>query len=267
MRDKMAWSCVEDSSRSCRWSHGSAVVQVCSVLASVVRVAHKYQADRIVNAAADRIEKAFRYTPWLQDGGGPKKHAGKVTLTNSDVKITLPQDAVEIVNLAHLIDRPAWLPRALHLCCSVGDLYQLRRGITRDDGEVECLSDDDHARCTRAMPLLEALCCETALRTYDLKDGFPSRCCYRAPGRCHGVMKDRLVAFALKGMRADIFNFSCQGARYFRRDSTRDSFLPDDELCHRCHGIMLERVRALDARAVSKLPECFALDRQGKPVN
>ncbi|TFK84641.1 hypothetical protein K466DRAFT_553255 [Polyporus arcularius HHB13444] len=244
-----------DASEDCtRWrSRGGELV--CSVLASVVRVAHKYQADRVANAAADRIEKAVDYAPWTQDGRDLEKHApGKITLLNAGVKITLPQDAVEVVNLARIINRRAWLPHALHLCCSVGDLDILRRGITRDDGQVEALSEDDHARCKRAVPLLEALCCETALRTYDPSNKYLFRRCTAKAGLCEGVMKGLLVAFALKGIQADILNISCENARY---DS---SYRRHVGFCPQCHGWMLEHVKSLDRMAIRKLPACFALE-------
>ncbi|KAH9846277.1 hypothetical protein C2E23DRAFT_597733 [Lenzites betulinus] len=109
-------------------------------MATIARVAHKYQADALATAAFERIEQLFI----TFDG----RHAPSymIELTH--------EDAIQVVNLAHLFDSPKTLLIALFLCCVLPPLL-LRNGTLREDGVRERLSDEDYELCAGAVrPML-----------------------------------------------------------------------------------------------------------------
>ena len=171
---------------------------------------------------------------------------------------TRREDAFEVANLARIIDRPRWLPIALYVCC-LGDPSHLRDGITRDDGMVERLSDDDFARCVRALPLLGALCCETEIRTLDPERPHTFRDCGAKDGRCKKWVEDTLATLVKGPMRPNLGKLS---ASDFINPSVCDC-----EMCSSCWGWLLEHAHETRSRSINeRLPGCFGLDKAGKPL-
>ncbi|KAI0688690.1 hypothetical protein C8T65DRAFT_746473 [Cerioporus squamosus] len=218
------------------------ILKVCSVLISVIRVAHKYQADRVVDAAAIYVEEEFTYSSlacrrfdwWERNFQGTWEvfpshpqcfSSSPDSITGRNIRLRL-QDAFEVVTVAHTTDRPKMLPLALYVCC-MGTPAQPR------DGEVERLSEDDFARCR-------------SLRSCAARRGyaFYFRDCGREDGRCEGLVGDSLAAL-YKGMRTNVV----------------------PELCHECNGWLMEHDYQMRWEAIqNSLPGCFDLDGSGKPL-
>ncbi|KAI0750314.1 hypothetical protein C8Q80DRAFT_1167412 [Daedaleopsis nitida] len=134
-------------------------------LAAIVRMAHKYQAEEIVTAAACRLDTFFakfsaHATLLIEICAVESRRKWNIdwltlwkwTEHVASVKVELSH-ATEAVNLARFLGRPAWVPFAIFLCC-VGDPLHLRNGVRREDGELERLSDEDYMRCIRAIPVI-----------------------------------------------------------------------------------------------------------------
>ncbi|KAI1792058.1 hypothetical protein LXA43DRAFT_358910 [Ganoderma leucocontextum] len=137
-----------------------------ATIASIIRIAHKYQAQEIVDVVSDRLEDFLIPGPghWIDSPALSWKERWELGQKQCGIAFDL-QDAIESVNLAHLIDKPLMLPVALYLCCLL-DPVQLRHGITRADlNVVEKLSDEDFARCVRALSVLAKECHATVLRS------------------------------------------------------------------------------------------------------
>ncbi|KAM5539617.1 hypothetical protein V8D89_006726 [Ganoderma adspersum] len=83
-----------------------------------------------------------------------------------------PEDAISVVNLAHLTETRSLLPLALYACAYV-DNALLFDGWTREDGTVERLADADLRRC------LDAHLFGVAAH---------ERC--RSPGLCEAAMRE-----------------------------------------------------------------------------
>ncbi|KAI0350420.1 hypothetical protein OH77DRAFT_1463767 [Trametes cingulata] len=121
-------------------------------LADVARTAHKYQADQLADAAIGRIAELFlprEARLWINFAGSWTE---QITIGRLLYGIEFrSEDAIEAVNLARLFDRPLMLPLALYMCCLL-EPSSLRNGVKRKDGVLERLTDDDFARCMRAIP-------------------------------------------------------------------------------------------------------------------
>lgn len=94
-----------------------------------------------------------------------------------------PQDAFAVVNLAYTLNNRKWLPLALFICCTGGSAA-LRNGVTREDGSIERLTDEDFERCFDAIPRLTEAAKKIIEETYDSKRARTFRDCVHKDGRC-----------------------------------------------------------------------------------
>ncbi|KAH9937911.1 uncharacterized protein BXZ73DRAFT_100126 [Epithele typhae] len=138
-----------------------------SALASFLRMAHKYDVEKGVAVAVDRLSRRFGAP--LHTSLGHRTTWDKVEAhLNTSSRVTFdPADAIEAVNLMRLINSSATSansPRfsniavtvALFYCCVAADGKPqfLRNGQPRADGTMEVLSDADYGRCATAMVCL-----------------------------------------------------------------------------------------------------------------
>ncbi|KAI1786576.1 hypothetical protein LXA43DRAFT_847572, partial [Ganoderma leucocontextum] len=126
-----------------------------SRLAATVRIAHKYQAERILKAAASRLRRFFTANVIAE------LHAQIVThktwqsfwdQKQQECGVWVPMTGatgVEAVSIARLVGYDDMLPFALLLCCAADPLL-LRNGVQREDGTISKLSDEDYLECIRA---------------------------------------------------------------------------------------------------------------------
>ncbi|KAM5544902.1 hypothetical protein V8D89_001800 [Ganoderma adspersum] len=163
-----------------------------ATIASIIRIAHKYQAQEILDAASDRLANFLVPGPGHWIDATTLSWKERWELGQKQCSITFePKDAIEAVNLAHLIENPLILPVGFYLCCLM-DPIQLRDGVARADGVLEKLSDRDFARCMRTIPVLATRCHGTVLRLLNV-------CCSAAPHGCSrcgtkfGGMLDRYI--------------------------------------------------------------------------
>ncbi|KAI0750320.1 hypothetical protein C8Q80DRAFT_1253846 [Daedaleopsis nitida] len=136
-----------------------------SVLASLVRMGHKYQLDLILDESLRRLKTVYNpdFSVWEPHQG---RSNGVVELQN--------EDAIEAFNLFCLVDRPEMLPTALYACCNL-DTHVLLHGWQRSDGStLEKLSMEDLELCLNARPELQALDAQLAAQLYDVA---PSESC------------------------------------------------------------------------------------------
>lgn len=128
-----------------------------AMAAALIRLGHKYAIDDLVSSALVRLTTCF---PSDFD-----TYCTSITAGGSGLLACSPQDAIAAVNLARLLGDEACtiLPGALYTCCQI-DADSLTRGVVREDGEVEALSDADAALCIDARARLAALTLASAMR-------------------------------------------------------------------------------------------------------
>ena len=177
------------------------------MLAAICRIGHKYQAIEAVDAALERIVLFFQKASSI----GSPLTAGWDNFWESHqrdigIKVEL-SDAIEAVNLARLLSRPEILPFALYLCCA-GHPLHLRNGVSREDGAIERLSDEDYVKCASAMPHLLARCTHDVRRLLKYyKDGHGRANCH-AGRQCQEEfrkMDDEMEMEDYKGALLDLF--------------------------------------------------------------
>ena len=78
-----------------------------AVLASLIRMGHKYSIPKIMNDALSRLKKYYPIALSAWDEGG----------TRDGYVIAGPTDAFEVVRLARLTETPSLLPSAFFACC------------------------------------------------------------------------------------------------------------------------------------------------------
>ncbi|KAI1787699.1 hypothetical protein LXA43DRAFT_1084738 [Ganoderma leucocontextum] len=122
------------------------------VLASLIRMAHKYAIQDVLDDALSRLKKY--YTHDLSAWQDPESRARYVATTD--------EDAPQVVALAHLTNTPLLLPTALFVCVRLATGYSVE-----DDGSVKSrissLSVPEQARLMHAMGYLTQACATRAL--------------------------------------------------------------------------------------------------------
>ncbi|KAI0750315.1 hypothetical protein C8Q80DRAFT_1270045 [Daedaleopsis nitida] len=217
-----------------------------STLAAILRIAHKYEAVEIVEAAYPRIEDAFVYH--VQPRWYRYSKAG------IDFK---PEDAFEFVNLARLVNKPL-PPAALFLCYACG-LAKLRDGVARADGYIERLSEEDFERCIHAIPRLSEAYRQCIVKTYDVTRVRTFRDCNR-DDRCKKQVQTLLEARRQAWANAEgIPNLAAMIVTEGPEEKS---------LCPSCKGWLSDWGNECcdDARSPERLAWCFFLDSgDGQP--
>ena len=123
-----------------------------AVLASLIRMAHKYAVQDVLDDALSRLKKFYTtdLAAW-QDSASRARYVA-----------TSPSQAPEVVALARLTNTPSLLPSALLLCTGL-----LTKHSTTASGSFEftlsVLPVPDHARVITARGYLINVCAERAL--------------------------------------------------------------------------------------------------------
>ncbi|TBU45385.1 hypothetical protein BD309DRAFT_1017834 [Dichomitus squalens] len=104
-------------------------------LSSVIRLAHKYQCEKLLGSCVDYLKRFY--------------HDNFEAWRDSTTCITPPNleriHAIGVVNLARLLGQDKMLPGALMACCLLET--GIVDGFEREDGTRETLSNEDLARC------------------------------------------------------------------------------------------------------------------------
>ena len=152
-----------------------------AVLASLARIAHKYEVGWLLAEATCRLKTAFpdQFVIWQDD------------MSTSSVTMA-PQDTIEAFNLFRRIGRLDMLPTAMYACCQL-DLGRLIHGVVRADGAfTEKLSIDDIERCLKARRELTTSNVELALSLFS-----PVRQVQRARQKGRAMASKRTVTRAI----------------------------------------------------------------------
>ena len=236
-----------------------------TTLASIIRIAHKYEADGILQAATSRLESfllACRPGHWLHSAA-PWEERWDLGQQQCGIAFDL-KDAVAAVNIVRLIEKPLLLPLALYLCCLTDDVLSLRDGVRRAGEHPEAdvrdtLGDADFRCCVLALPVLSHQCHASVLRVLRAAmartESF-AQC--RLRGACKGWIQEMFMDHAARDDGAcrldDLF------VRLDRRVAPPAAFVQrSGALCPPC----MERLLALSEEECvemrRRLPTFFAL--------
>ncbi|KAH9849255.1 hypothetical protein C2E23DRAFT_888437 [Lenzites betulinus] len=119
-----------------------------SALAALVRMANKYDMDRIRNAAIWRLRKFFtnKFSTWA---------AYEAEFYHNPHSPLTPVEIIEAVNILRDCGPIDMLPVALYLCAGL-EIPTILRGAAHPDGRIEMLAVDDVERCLVGREKLEA---------------------------------------------------------------------------------------------------------------
>lgn len=228
-----------------------------AMIASITRIANKYKAQEIVDTASDRLANFLipGHGHWIDAVALSWKERWKVGQEQCGITLE-PKDAVEAVNLAHLIRKPLMLPVAFYLCCLM-DPVQLRNGVVRADGVVEKLSDHDFARCMRTIPALTAQCHAIILRSLDVRCSASPNVC----GTCHGRLGSMLHRYieAINIKQKPVPPLSDLLVRVDRRE-TPASVRSWNVLCSSCEDSWLKGLGVECVKTRECLAKYFAIE-------
>ena len=141
-----------------------------SSLATLARTAHKLGAPETKFAALSRIMHFFKSHSPLSFGMYHESFQDNWEWWSRECGIRVDvSHAIEALNLSHLLFAVPRFPLALYACCLLPPA-QLRRGIARQDGVVEELSDDDFERCMSALPLLHIANHDSVAKAFPVED-------------------------------------------------------------------------------------------------
>ncbi|KAI0788373.1 hypothetical protein C8Q74DRAFT_1195685 [Fomes fomentarius] len=129
-----------------------------SVLASLARLAHKYQLDFILEESIRRLKTIYTSKFEIWD-----KHQG---ISHGGIELK-PCDALEAFNLFRRVDQPEMLPTAFYACCRL-KTSQILHGTERSDGTLEILEPGDLERCLDSRIALQIHGAQAAVLSYDV---------------------------------------------------------------------------------------------------
>ncbi|KAM5539624.1 hypothetical protein V8D89_006733 [Ganoderma adspersum] len=103
-------------------------------ISAIIRLAHKYHVQDVLDQAIASLQEYFTssFDAWESRIG------------QAAIKVR-SQQAIGIVNLARLVDRPSLLPIAFYKCATLGSA--VLNGYKREDKSVEHLTRKDAKRC------------------------------------------------------------------------------------------------------------------------
>lgn len=224
----------------------------------MIRIAHKYEADAILDAALSRLESFFVPGPghWL-DADPAASWDARLETGQQQCCLTLePEDAFAAAELARLTCRPRVLPVALFLCC-LCDPRLLRHGTRRAvDGKVAALDDADFARCVRAGETLRAEGRTVVHRAM----GAYVEAHWAATCKCRKVVD---AMFREHARDEGLCTLEDLFVRVDKRTTPPAAWKHHGDLCGTCKQDILERLET-ECRAVrKKLPTYFSLEIEG----
>ena len=218
-----------------------------AVLASLIRMAHKYAIQDVLDDALSRLKKY--YTNDLAEWQDPDARARYVT--------AVEEDAPTVIHLARLTDTPSLLPTAFLVCNQVVEWLD-----RRPDGSwvprMAPLSVMDSARMIVGKKLLVEA---RATRAFHLLAAVPSaqcatreRCSEAREGPLGGLV-GRPVLF--KSTMGDKHALTPMANIFWARLSHWEKF------CERCKGALVKEDEMMMGLLWNNLPEVFALDIDG----
>ncbi|PIL33269.1 hypothetical protein GSI_04719 [Ganoderma sinense ZZ0214-1] len=218
------------------------------VLASLIRMAHKYAIPDVLDHALSRLK---RYYP--SDLAAWRDSASRARYVT-----TRPEHAPEVVALARLTDTPSLLPSALLLCTGLLTTYGLPRAGGAFEFKLAALPVPDQALLIAAWGYLINLCAERAL---CLLAAVPCAGCTQ-PEVCRAAKDAPLVA--LRGGAA-----SSAGPLFYDRDPLQPMApaLWDEAqwwmLCASCRKALVDADDAEMRWVWSGLPSMFGVKIDG----
>ena len=175
-------------------SSSSAATLSFATLAHMIRIAHKYQIDGVLEPAVARLAQFFNPgAQWVEIADThPKRWEFWKKYCGLDIEL---EDVVEAVEIFHLVEKPECLPFAFYLCCLCKPSV-LRNGVGREDGTAVRLSDEDFTRCFQGSLALSKEChivLQRALESHESIIGFlfSSGECTAPPKRCNDFLTQR----------------------------------------------------------------------------
>ncbi|KAH9922090.1 uncharacterized protein B0H18DRAFT_879687 [Fomitopsis serialis] len=115
------------------------------VVASVVRLAHKYGMEHLRDDALERMKSCF--SDDLHVWAKAEASEGSALMTYDYT------DAIAAVNIARLTETQSMLPYALYTCCQL-DTEVILNGVPQKNGTTERLTQEDILRCLNARSTL-----------------------------------------------------------------------------------------------------------------
>ena len=233
-----------------------------SFLASIIRIAHKYQVDSALSFGSNRLVKFFSPGAVWIDAASSWSQRWEASLIKHRVIIEL-EDAVDAVGLFRLIELHDPLPFALYLCCLCEPL-QRRNGVVREDKSVALLSDEDYTRCAQAMVPLSWECHAVAQRAFSPLDRWGNyvwRHSCTEQGRCKEVVARMWNEHA---MDRTPYPLSDLFVRMDYRSPVPKAFSSYQyQLCASCRKQLLDRSVVLCREVLADLPKFFGLQKTG----
>ncbi|KAI1795305.1 hypothetical protein LXA43DRAFT_37560 [Ganoderma leucocontextum] len=209
-------------------------------ISAIIRLAHKYHVQDVLDQAIASLREYFtsNFEVW-------ESH------TNQGIIKFRPQQAIGIVNLARLVDRPSLLPTALYKCALLG--RDVLNGYKREDKTVEHLPRKDAKRCIDGRIKLaeEALAIIAEVFTTQ-----PCEACKNGPMPCRAVLQAMLGdAVGYKGA------LSPSVLRSWKE--VVSDWAQELGLCDLCEKAAIHRDFKARKRVWDSLPKIFDVDVDG----
>ncbi|PIL26466.1 hypothetical protein GSI_12224 [Ganoderma sinense ZZ0214-1] len=210
-------------------------------IAAVIRLAHKYHVQDVLEQAIASLKERFTdsFDAW-------EARTGPAT-----IKVRSRQ-AIGVINLARLVDRPSLLPLAFYKCATLGSA--VLDGYKREDNlkSIEHLSREDEKRCIDGRVRLA----EAALTV--LAEVFTARPC----GGCKTHARCRTVLQAMRGdALAHEGALSASVLASWRE--VVSGWARERGLCGPCEKAALERDVRARRRVWDSLPKIFDIEVEG----
>ncbi|KZT07969.1 uncharacterized protein LAESUDRAFT_677176 [Laetiporus sulphureus 93-53] len=211
------------------------------VVASIVRMCHKYQVQELFGNAMSLLKAYFTddldiYCKRLQ---GESTASPRLSIAAGD--------AVTAVNLARLTNTDSILPVAMYECCQLGS-KAIVEGISRPDGTFEMLQSTDQIRCIDGNMNL------VAEHIGGMNGVFKKEAyCRNAYGSCGNMLRE---------LRAGIVRV--QGNVWTAVLEPWDGFVPKSlQLCQDCRKSFLADDVARRKKAWGLLPKLMGVNVKG----
>lgn len=230
-----------------------------AVLASLIRMGHKYSIPKIMNDALSRLKKYYPITLSAWDEVATRK--GYV--------VAEPTDAFEVVRLARLTEIPSLLPSALFTCCEEMCALSTKDDRFPPEGQLllHGLTVPDSRRLIKGRENLALGVVERILKLITLYSSLPSN--YRSS---HRACAEKVTA---------IFEFRALDGSFFKNTRYHAALQPLTEWffanptdptaqqaalqCESCVNFLKRTDEGLRAEAWNHLPETFDLHVNGWP--
>ncbi|KAH9932285.1 uncharacterized protein B0H18DRAFT_987417 [Fomitopsis serialis] len=229
-----------------------------SVVASLIRLGHKYRMQHILDNALGRLKGRFsdKLETWFDAWKGT--HDSEPSISRPSMT-SRPTDAIAAVNLARLTGATSVLPSALYECANL-PTQTLLQGIQRDgdDTTTDRLSSEDVERCLDARKYLVYDYFLTTLRA--VAPECDEDC--EGDSDCSSFFGDRLEFLRTKGHdKTGLCRYDSLTYRNVFDLRGRNIYA----LCATCEAMMEERHRRERLEIWCRLPGYFGVHVPGWP--